>query len=93
VKYGALAQPSGRLAVTWRPMIEDDNACVLLEWRESGVMMAESQSPRRKGYGSELILRALPYQLKAKAKLEFGPEGVLCEIVVPVRAAPEMKHG
>jgi PAS domain S-box-containing protein len=93
VKYGALAQPSGRLAVTWRPMIEDDNACVLLEWRESGVMMTESQSPRRKGYGSELILRALPYQLKAKTKLEFGPEGVFCEIVVPVRAAPEMKHG
>jgi PAS domain S-box-containing protein len=93
VKYGALAQPSGRLTVTWRQEIKNGDAHVLLEWRESGVRMVESGSPRRKGYGSELILRALPYQLKAKTRLEFGPDGVLCEIVVPVRAGAEAKYG
>jgi two-component sensor histidine kinase len=41
--------------------------------------------PARKGFGSELIERALPYQLGAETKLEFGPDGVRCEIVVPLR--------
>jgi two-component sensor histidine kinase len=46
--------------------------------------MPEVGSPRRKGYGSELIERALPYQLRAKTQLEFGPDGVRCTILVPV---------
>jgi hypothetical protein len=44
--------------------------------------MPENGPPRRKGYGSELIERALPYQLMAKTKLTFGPDGVHCEIAV-----------
>jgi hypothetical protein len=40
----------------------------------------------QKGYGSELIERALPYQLKAKTKLEFKPDGVRCFIAVPIGA-------
>ena len=38
----------------------------------------------RKGYGSELIERALPFQLGAETKLDFRPDGLLCEITVPV---------
>jgi hypothetical protein len=37
---------------------------------------------QRRGYGLELIERALPYQLGAQSKVEFGPQGVVCEIVV-----------
>ena len=39
--------------------------------------------PSRQGHGSELITRALPYQLKAETRLEFGPDGVRCEVVLP----------
>jgi two-component sensor histidine kinase len=39
---------------------------------------------RRKGYGTELIERALPYQLSARTRLEFTPDGVRCEIRVPI---------
>ena len=42
-------------------------------------------APRRKGYGSELIEKALPYQLEAETDLKYGPDGVICSIVVPVR--------
>ena len=84
VKYGALAQPNGRLAVTWELKAENPTAEVALEWRESGVSMPSPGLPNRKGYGSELIERALPYQLSAKTKLEFGPDGVRCAILVPV---------
>ena len=67
---------------------------MLLEWRESGVPMAEAGPPRRKGYGSELIERALPYQLGAETRLEFGADGVRCAIVVPVEThRAGTKHG
>jgi PAS domain S-box-containing protein len=84
VKYGALAQPAGRLAVKWELKAKMPRSEIALEWRESGVSMPEVGSPRRKGYGSELIERALPYQLRAKTQLEFGPDGVRCTILVPV---------
>jgi two-component sensor histidine kinase len=84
VKYGALAQPTGRLEVTWELRVKKPTAEISLEWRESGVSMPPAESPKRKGYGSELIERALPYQLSAKTRLEFGPDGVHCAILVPV---------
>lgn len=81
VKYGALAQPTGKLEVTWELRAKQPTAEIALEWRESGVSLG---APTRKGYGSELIERALPYQLNAKTRLEFGPDGVRCAIVAPI---------
>jgi PAS domain S-box-containing protein len=83
LKYGALAQPQGKIRVTWRIASEGPQSQVRLEWRESGVSMPEA--PVRRGYGTELIERALPYQLKAKTELDFGPDGVRCVITAPVR--------
>jgi PAS domain S-box-containing protein len=94
VKYGALAQPGGKLAVTWRVEGAGTERRVVLDWREGGVAMPEGGLPRRKGYGSELIERALPYQLKANTRLEFGIDGVRCAIEVPITAAEqEATHG
>ena len=42
--------------------------------------------PARRGYGTELITRALPYQLRAETALEFMPDGVRCRITLPVSA-------
>jgi two-component sensor histidine kinase len=86
VKYGAFAQPTGRLNVSWKVEADDQSRKLKLEWRESGVPISPS-APRRRGYGSELIERALPYQLGAQTDLRFTPEGVACRIIVPIRAA------
>jgi PAS domain S-box-containing protein len=86
VKYGALTQPNGRLAVSWKLESEGSQHRIALEWLESGVVMPDRTAPMRKGYGTELIERALPYQLKARTRLEFGKDGVRCLIVVPVNA-------
>lgn len=86
VKYGALKQPSGKLQIRWR--IEGrapEERRVALEWRETGVdMQNRNGDPATRGYGSELIERALPYQLKAETSLEFGPEGVHCRITIAI---------
>ena len=87
VKYGALAQAAGRLSVTWRVDGGDGaGPCLVIEWRESEVAMPGGGPPTRRGYGSELITRALPYQLQAETALEFAPDGVRCRISLPAGA-------
>jgi PAS domain S-box-containing protein len=85
VKYGALTQPEGKLKVSWNIEAGEAERRVVFVWTESGVKMLDDGPPKRRGYGSELIERALPYQLRAKTDLQFGPDGVRCAIVAPVR--------
>jgi two-component sensor histidine kinase len=88
VKHGALRQPPGKLSVNWHVRPGEADATVILEWRENGVVMPDVQAEnRRKGYGSELIERALPYQLNAKTSLEFTGDGVRCIVELPVGGA------
>lgn len=85
VKYGALRQAGGRLQLHWRLERPAQQPVVTLEWRETGVPISASP-PRRRGYGSELIERALTYQLKARTELRFEPDGVRCVIAVPLQS-------
>lgn len=86
VKYGAIAQPAGRLSVTWQVETAEQPR-VVLHWHETGVRMPPSDAASRRGYGTELIERALPYQLRAETRLEFQPDGVFCAIAVPLVTA------
>lgn len=79
VKFGALTDPGGQLAVTW----EMEDSGLRFEWRESGVAAVNSQ-PSHRGFGREWIEQGLPYQLKARTTLEFSPGGVVCTILVPL---------
>ena len=86
VKYGTIAQASGRLKVVWRIEAGSEGAQrLVIDWRESGVAMPDGP-PVRQGYGSELITRALPYQLKAETALVFTHDGVHCRIALPASA-------
>lgn len=96
LKYGALSQPEGRLDVAWSLVPGPDGQRRLrVEWRESGVAVADPDGspaegsldgtpPRRRGFGRELIERALPYQLGAETAYEITPEGVRCTITLPL---------
>jgi len=82
-KYGALGQEDGHLAVHWR--VEADapgGARAVLEWQESGVRMPDG--PLGRGYGRQLIERALAYSTGASAELRFGTDGVSCRIELPL---------
>jgi two-component sensor histidine kinase len=83
VKYGALGQSSGRLIVRWKIKNHSAEPRAKVEWCESGVAMPEG-GPQRRGYGSELIERALPFQLGAETSLKFELDGVRCQISVPI---------
>lgn len=79
VKYGALSVPAGRVDLGW----EQSGERLRLAWRESGgPPVAE---PRREGFGTRMIRRALASELRGPVTLEFRPEGLACEIDAPLR--------
>jgi PAS domain S-box-containing protein len=84
IKYGALKQSNGHLAVRWRleTMGEGDKPWLKLDWKESGVDMPSV--PHRTGQGRELIERALPYQFDAQTTFAMEADGVHCTISLPI---------
>ncbi|WP_052341196.1 PAS domain S-box protein [Salinarimonas rosea] len=94
-KHGALAREGGRLTVAWRVCDEEDGGRRLaLTWTEIGAeapgeearvdQEPADEEPGRRGYGRELIERALPYALGAKTRYELGPAGARCTIDLPL---------
>jgi two-component system CheB/CheR fusion protein len=85
LKYGALTGPEGRLAVTWQLLSNDDrDSRLVLEWRESGVVIQRTTVASDKGYGRRLIEKALPYQLDANTRFQLFDDGVCCSIEMPL---------
>ncbi len=82
-KYGALATPEGRLAVTWTVEAGPAGEAVALVWQESAV---PRPVPGRRGFGSELVENVVPYELGGTGKLEFGSDGIRCLLGLPVTA-------
>ncbi|MEH3046287.1 PAS domain-containing sensor histidine kinase [Sphingomonas adhaesiva] len=92
MKYGALGQAAGRLAISWSldPRERDGRRWLDIDWRETGVAMpAAGAAPLGTGQGRELIERALPYQLGAVTSYTLGHDGVHCTISIPVSITPQ----
>lgn len=84
IKYGAFSQVGGRLDIQWS-IDWASEPTVRLVWQERGVLIPPEVVSRRCGYGTELIERALPFELGAKTELLFEPDGLCCTIDVPHR--------
>ena len=83
VKYGALKGDTGRIKVTWDMRRNQDGVQLLiLDWRESEV--ADIPEAPRRGFGRELIEKALVFTLRARSELTFGADGVSCHIEMPL---------
>lgn len=87
-KYGALTVPEGRLDLTWEVErtgdVETlaDGPVLVLHWRESGGPPVVP--PKAGGFGKLLVDRGIRHTLRGQVTHEFGPEGVTCEIRVPL---------
>jgi two-component system CheB/CheR fusion protein len=91
LKHGAFADSSGtgRLDLTWRVDAGLSGEHLILDWMESGVSI--DPSPIQRGFGSELLERALPFTLRASTKLVFRPEGLTCRIDMPLSSRADMR--
>lgn len=85
VKHGALRVASGRVDVRWG--VDRERRLLRIRWEESGVVVAPSEK-RRSGFGTELLQRALPYQLGGTTDLSFPEAGFRCLIAIPFARAP-----
>lgn len=85
VKYGALSNGTGQVAVTWG--VDGPKPGTLhLQWKERGGPTVKPSS--RKGFGSRLIERSLQHDLNGKAKIDYQPEGIVCTITSKLGTAP-----
>lgn len=77
-KFGAFTQPAGRVAVRWH--LREDGG-LGLSWTEIGGPPV--LPPTRRGFGSNLIERALGMETGGRATIFYRPGGVVCEIILP----------
>ncbi|PVE23826.1 hypothetical protein DC522_13715 [Microvirga sp. KLBC 81] len=82
VKYGALSNETGRVAIKWT--IEDQEGAPHLRmvWEEmDGPSVVE---PQRRGFGTRLIERSLAQELNGSVEITFARSGVVCTINAPL---------
>jgi len=83
VKYGALSQVSGRLALNWT-LLPDE---IVVTWLESGGPAVEK--PKQTGFGAKIITSSIERQLEGKVSFDWRPEGLFCELRAPRRQSTE----
>lgn len=89
VKHGALKENQGRLDISWRIQPTGQSTPnLLLTWKESGVV--KLPKPSRKGFGRDLIERALARSSGAKTEFRFGEDGISCQIELPLSGATDI---
>ncbi len=94
-KYGALAASGGRIEIRWQPVKlegSDGRALLQIAWQEEGG--APVSEPTQRGFGSKLIEGSVQAELGGSARLVFAPEGLRCEMLIPLEAAvAEIERG
>ncbi|WP_181178514.1 PAS domain S-box protein [Mesorhizobium sp. B4-1-3] len=83
-KYGAIGAPQGKVNVHWARKQREGRDWLELEWQESGVAISSSGAVR-KGFGTELITRRVPFELKGVGEMQLTDAGLLCRISFPLQ--------
>jgi two-component sensor histidine kinase len=79
-KYGGLSDHHGNVEVEWRFA---ENGDLELSWRESGGPAVVA--PNRRGFGTTIIERSVPFELQGRAALRYAPTGVEADFAIPAR--------
>ena len=77
-KYGALSTLAGKVVVDWSL---DADSSLRLRWEEkNGPLVHE---PARRGFGTTLIDRSIPFDLKGTANIDYAPQGLRATFTIP----------
>jgi light-regulated signal transduction histidine kinase (bacteriophytochrome) len=76
-KYGALSD-NGTVELRWGVEVGGD---LLILWREEGGPAV--QAPSRKGFGTTIIERSVPYELGGRARVNYRLTGLEAEFTIP----------
>lgn len=79
-KYGALAQPDGRVSIAWGL----EAGTLVLEWRESG--STNVAIPSRRGFGTTMIERSASHDLRGTTLFEWDEQGLRFTLTMGLNA-------
>ncbi|MDO9411576.1 MAG: HWE histidine kinase domain-containing protein [Pseudolabrys sp.] len=85
-KYGALSNYDGRARIEWQRTKGGD---LIVTWKESGG--PEVQKPKRKGFGTTIVERSVPYDLGGAAEAHYDPAGFWAQFTIPARHVSEAR--
>jgi light-regulated signal transduction histidine kinase (bacteriophytochrome)/CheY-like chemotaxis protein len=77
-KYGALSAVAGQVAIDWSA---DSSGDLTIAWSETGGPPV--RAPTRRGFGSTIIERSVPHELKGEANVEYLVEGLKARFTLP----------
>ena len=78
-KYGSLSA-GGHVDISWSRL--EDGALEFCWAERDG---PEVIPPKRKGFGTTIISRSVPYDLGGQARIDYDPDGVKARFVIPAR--------
>jgi PAS domain S-box-containing protein len=82
-KYGALSVANGRVVIAWTPV---SDGRLILRWNETGGPPVTK--PTCEGFGTRVMAKMVQ-QSKGKARFDWRPEGLACEVALFVNALQE----
>lgn len=85
IKYGALSNDAGHVALRWSVTRGGDGDRFHLQWHEVGGPPVEP--PSRRGFGSAMIERSLRGYFGGEATIRYEPAGVVFEVDAPLSGA------
>lgn len=77
-KYGALCDSVGKVDVKWQV---ESSGQLKIEWAEEGGPPV--QAPTRRGFGSTIIERSIPYDLNGEAQIDYRLAGFRAQFAIP----------
>jgi two-component system, chemotaxis family, CheB/CheR fusion protein len=86
-KYGALSNEQGHVSITWQIKGGGEERRLHMRGAEQGGPLVVS--PTRKGFGSLLVGRALPQELRGDVPIDYqSSSGLVCMIDAPIPSGP-----
>ncbi|MFN2099765.1 HWE histidine kinase domain-containing protein [Altererythrobacter sp. MF3-039] len=86
-KYGSLCDSNGTLTVTIGEELDGD---MTIKWVERGGPPVTK--PERRGFGSTITEKSIPFELQGEAKIDFKLEGVEGYFVIPQKHLAELEE-
>jgi two-component sensor histidine kinase len=80
IKYGALSNEVGYIAINWSVAAANGGGELELTWTEHQGPPVEQ--PMRKGFGSQILERVLTQDLDAEVLVDYRPTGLRAEIKI-----------
>ena len=87
VRHGALSSKTGAVDVAWR-LLPDRQ--LVLAWAETGG--PKVSPPAHSGFGSLLLERVLPADLRGTFTPDYAEKGLSCEIAIPLDDPPRVQR-